>query len=315
MINRFIILLLLLVNVNALAGPQSTVVTSIRPLGLIAQELLTGIDAANVVILLPETASPHGFSLQPSDMQELLTAPIVVWLGAEFEPYLAKAIQRVNAQHTQIVTVTALKGIRLLPGRDIDENTMGEEHALGSHHDHHGHDMLTDDPHLWWSAHNGMLIAEQLAQQLIAEKPQFESQVQKNLTAMQSRLQQAQREMVAQAKSLTGNFLIYHDSLRYLEQEVQLGSQRRVAVSQETKPSVKDMLSLLRWLQNNKVNCLILEPGASQQLVRRINPKGIIAEVTIDPLGWDSASYTAMWLGGAQTLLDCASGKVPVTRK
>lgn len=62
---------------------------SVGPLALLMRSAWPGID---VITLLPPGASPHHFSLKPSQVAEVKKADHVIWLGAGLEPYLAKLL-------------------------------------------------------------------------------------------------------------------------------------------------------------------------------------------------------------------------------
>lgn len=62
---------------------------SVAPISLLMRSAWPGIDVAT---LLPAGASPHHFSLKPSQVAQVKQAEHVVWLGAGLEPYLAKLV-------------------------------------------------------------------------------------------------------------------------------------------------------------------------------------------------------------------------------
>ncbi|PID51237.1 MAG: zinc ABC transporter substrate-binding protein, partial [Pasteurellales bacterium] len=60
------------------ATTQASVLTTVKPLGFIANAITDGVTEAEV--LLPISASPHDYSLKPSDVQKLNSADLVVWV-------------------------------------------------------------------------------------------------------------------------------------------------------------------------------------------------------------------------------------------
>lgn len=71
---------------------QADVLTSIKPLGFIANAITDGVTETKV--LLPVTASPHDYSLKPSDVSQLQSAQLVVWVGDGLESFLEKSIEK-----------------------------------------------------------------------------------------------------------------------------------------------------------------------------------------------------------------------------
>lgn len=69
---------------------QADVLTSIKPLGFIASAITDGVTETKV--LLPVSASPHDYSLKPSDVTQLQSANLVVWVGDGLEGFLEKVL-------------------------------------------------------------------------------------------------------------------------------------------------------------------------------------------------------------------------------
>lgn len=69
---------------------QAETLVSVHPLALLMRSAWPGID---VITLLPPGASPHHFSLKPSQVAQVKRAQHVIWLGEGLEPYLAKLLR------------------------------------------------------------------------------------------------------------------------------------------------------------------------------------------------------------------------------
>jgi len=83
-------------------------VASITPLQLIAAEVLDGI--AKPEVLIPPGASPHAYSLRPSDTRKIHDADLVVWVGPELEQFLTKPISQSNATKLMLLDDQARYG-------------------------------------------------------------------------------------------------------------------------------------------------------------------------------------------------------------
>jgi len=82
LLNRFTFALAaLLFNVTVLA--QVNVVTSIRPLQLIASEITQGVSMPAVI--LENSQDPHHPALRPSQRQQMSEAEIFLWVGPGLE--------------------------------------------------------------------------------------------------------------------------------------------------------------------------------------------------------------------------------------
>ena len=90
---RFLSLLLVLTSAPAFAAPK--VVVSIKPLHSLAARVTDGVTAPR--LLIAGAASPHSYSLKPSDMTALEEAGVVFWLGPAFEAFLMQPLAAVRA--------------------------------------------------------------------------------------------------------------------------------------------------------------------------------------------------------------------------
>ena len=289
--------------------PSVLVAASIRPLALIAEEILSPVRSGAVAVIVPQGASPHGFSLQPSDMRLVVSAPVLLWLGDSLEPYLGKALRkRATDLGHSLITADRLDGMKLLPPRAVHQE--GADDTEGHHHHdhHHDHDHSAGqfDPHLWWHSANARLLAKALVAELSARYPQWEPALTASLEDFTQRLDRQRASILSQRPVEPRGFLNYHDSLLYLENELGLSSQRRITQAPEDKPSVRDMLELTRSLTDRQAFCVITEPGVNPGFLNKLNARGNLREVMVDPLGWDATSYSDMWMKGASALLSCS---------
>lgn len=99
---------------------QADVLTSIRPLGFIANAITDGVTETKV--LLPVTASPHDYSLKPSDVSQLQSAQLVVWVGEELEGFLEKSIDKLPKE--KVLTLENVDAIEELVEKASDKKKM-----------------------------------------------------------------------------------------------------------------------------------------------------------------------------------------------
>ncbi len=124
---------LLLGTVLATAPVQAesrSVVASILPVQSLVAGLVDGIHRVDV--LLPASASPHGYAMRPSEARLLQNADLVVWVGPDLETFLERPLSEPRAGREVISLMDDLH-LHLLSSR---EGGVWEEHL----HDHgHGH--------------------------------------------------------------------------------------------------------------------------------------------------------------------------------
>ena len=90
-------------------------------------------DAADVRILIPSNGDPHSFELGPKTIVDLTKADMLVYNGANFEPYIDEIMSSSDFDH--IVFVDSSEGITLMEGEAHDHSSHGS-HGDEKHDDH-----------------------------------------------------------------------------------------------------------------------------------------------------------------------------------
>jgi zinc transport system substrate-binding protein len=83
-------------------------------------------------LILPPGATPHEYSLRPSEAAALQEADIVVWMGEDLTPWMEDAVETL-AVDAAVMTLLEADGTTLL---DFREGALFEAHT----HDHGDHD-------------------------------------------------------------------------------------------------------------------------------------------------------------------------------
>ncbi|WP_018872678.1 zinc ABC transporter substrate-binding protein ZnuA [Thioalkalivibrio sp. ALJ16] len=142
-------LLLSLALLLGLAAPAQAdtprIVTSILPVHSLVAALAG--DTHEVELLVPASASPHGYAMRPSEARRLQQADLVIWVGPELEGFLERPLRGISDRATVISLMHDLD-LDLLEGRSggvweghhHHGDTESDAHAHEEDHDHHGHD-------------------------------------------------------------------------------------------------------------------------------------------------------------------------------
>ncbi|MCW5696911.1 MAG: zinc ABC transporter substrate-binding protein [Bauldia sp.] len=128
----------------ALAQPAGPVVVTIKPIHSLVATVMEGV--GEPVLLLSGAASPHTYSLRPSDARALASAAVVFWVGPGLEAFLTDSLATL-APRASHVALAQSPGLSLLATR---EGGVWEEHAHeegdGDHADEdHDHDHAEDE--------------------------------------------------------------------------------------------------------------------------------------------------------------------------
>ncbi|MBB5516466.1 zinc transport system substrate-binding protein [Rubricella aquisinus] len=117
------------------------VAVDIAPVHSLVARVMDGVGTPSLI--LPPGATPHEYSLRPSEASALQSADIVVWMGEGLTPWLDGAIDTL-ASGASVLSLLAAEETTLLAFR---EGALFEGHDHDHGHDDHGHDDHGHDDH------------------------------------------------------------------------------------------------------------------------------------------------------------------------
>ncbi|MDG0986181.1 MAG: zinc ABC transporter substrate-binding protein, partial [Paracoccaceae bacterium] len=119
---------------NSAIADVPNVTVDIAPVHSLVARVMEGVGSPKLII--PAGASPHEYSLRPSEAKSLQDADMVFWMGEDLAPWLEKSIETL-ARDAEIVTLLEESGTKLL---DFREGALFEEHDHDDHDEHDDHD-------------------------------------------------------------------------------------------------------------------------------------------------------------------------------
>ena len=130
---------------TALAEVPSVAV-DIAPVHSLVARVMDGVGVPSLIV--QPGASPHEYSLRPSEAAALQDADLVFWIGEDLTPWMEDAVETLATDAT-VTTLLEADGIKLL---DFREGALFEAHDHGDHDDHaahddHGHEEVKADAH------------------------------------------------------------------------------------------------------------------------------------------------------------------------
>lgn len=276
-----------LAAVPAWAEPPR-VLTTIKPLQSLAAGVMAGV--AQPHLLLRATASAHNYALRPSDVQALQKADVVLWIGPEYEAFMAKAARSLP-KRAAVIEAARIKGVALWPTREGGLWESHEDAGGGSHgHAHrgeHGHDDHGEqDMHLWLDPANAKLIASALATALGRRDEANAGRYAANAAALSARIDTLDKELVAKLAPVKDKlFVVFHDAYQYFEKRYGLASAGSITVTPDRVPGPRRISELRRTITERNAVCVFSEPQFTPTLVGTVlegtNARGGV----LDPLG------------------------------
>lgn len=264
-------------------APLKTVVT-IKPVHALALQVLDGVAAP--VLIVDGSASPHTYALKPSDAKLFNDADLVVRVSESLEPFTTRVVRSLP-KSVQVVTLEKAAGVALLPRR---QSATFEKHEHGGKgHKGHAHAAAAKtavDGHLWLDPANAKAIVAELARVGAVLRPAETEKIKANAAKATARLEALEAELakiLAPAKDKP--YVIFHDSLQYLEVRYGLTPVGSLVVDPETPPSAKRLTDVRATIKGLSAACVFSEPGFESKIVQSVIEGTSAKTGSVDPEG------------------------------
>jgi len=269
------------------------VVVSIKPIHSLVASVMHGV--GEPVLLVRGGASPHSYTMKPSDAKALSAADLVVWVGPELEGFLEKPL-KANAPKATRLTLMDQKGMALLQAR---EGGAWEPHDHGHEdghkdHDHKGHDHAADhdddhdelNSHIWLDPANARAIVTATADALAAKDPADAEAYRSNADRTLQTIDALDAELKAALAPLKDKpFVVFHDAYQYFEARYDLSAVGSITVSPDRRPSAKRLSAIRAKIAGLNAACVFAEPQFEPTLVRTVVEGTKAKTGVLDPEG------------------------------
>ncbi len=278
------------------------VVATIKPIHSLAAAILEGVAAPK--LLLDGAASPHAYSLKPSDAQALAQADAIVRVSENLEVFLDKAVVTLPGK-ARVIDLDQAPGLTLLPVRTVGADMRDNESEDGGAHRHGPIDV-----HFWLDPANARAMAAYLAEQFAGIDPTHAAQYRANAERLNARLEALDAELRRRFEGLSGRpFIVFHDVTQYLERRYGLSGLGAVTLSPERPPGAKRLSEIRRRIEGAQAICVFSEPQFPPRLVETLiegtgAKRGVLDEIGAGiPAGPDQ--YFALMRADAESLAAC----------
>lgn len=282
-----------LAMLGATTVANADVLTTVKPLGFIASAITEGVTDSKV--LLPITASPHDYSLKPSDVEMLKSAQLVVWVGEDLETFLEKSIDKLPKEKVlSLGDVPAIKAIVDATEKDEhdDEHKHEQDHKQDAHnhhtHSHHDHENHAHDKdwHIWFSPEASLVAAEEIAARLMSQLPEQKTKIAENLAIFKTNLTTKREQIRQQLASVKGKgYYTFHDAYGYFERAYDLNSLGSFTLNPSVAPGAKTLSVIKKNIEANKAQCLFTEPQFTPKVIESLRKATNVKVGQLDPLG------------------------------
>ena len=260
-----------------LVGAQAqamTVLSSVKPIHLIVQELTDGV--SDSTYLVPQSASPHDYALRPSDIKKVKKADMIIWYGNDLEPFLSKILE----DQKNVITISQFSSVDFFHFAQHNHDDHAEE--AGHHHN--------TDPHFWLGPKEALGVAKEITVQLIKKDPLNKDQYESNLAVFENKLTQAVKTISNQLKPVQDKgYFVFHDAYGYFERYFGMNNLGHFTVSPDRKPGAKTLINIKKSLLNQQAVCVFSEPQFEPAIVTTITRGTEVHKGELDPLAIQQA--------------------------
>ena len=298
---------------NGEASPAPRVVVSLKPIHSLVAGVMAGV--GEPTLLVRGSASPHSYSLRPSDARALNEADLVFWVGDGMETFLQRPL-RALAGDAEVVALSTVPGIGLLESR---AGGAWDAHDEDGHESEAGHgkqdEAQTPRPgshnlHIWLDPVNAIAIVKAAVTALSEADPGHAADYARNGAALIGRLNALDRATRADLGPVKDTpFVVFHDAFHYFEKHYDLNAVGAITVSPDRAPGAQRVSEIRDKIMELEAACVFSEPQFAPSLLDTVIEGTSARQGILDPLGADRPAgpeaYFSLMRGLAGSLKKC----------
>ena len=300
-----------LVTPFANAAEKPLILSTIKPIHALVSTIAG--DTSETVQMIPDFASPHHYSLKPSDLRRLGNAALIFRIDPKMEAQLNKSLSTVDQD--KLIVLSQTKGLELLDAGhshdgNHDEDETNEDHDAHEDEEHDEHDDGEKDYHLWLDPSNALIMSDVIRGILSETFPKHKTTFEKNTNKLKQAIRLADTEISEKLAAVSDQpFLVMHDAWQYFTHHYELNQLGSITQQEGLKPSGKAISNARKLIKNNAVRCIVTEPGVKRRTLAVLTEDFDVNTTEIDPLGraipLSDQTYPELLQHTATQLLNC----------
>ena len=283
------------------------VVADIPPVHSLVSIVMQGVGTPD--LLVQPGASPHGYSMRPSEAKALDRAELVFWIGEGLEPWLEAPLEAL-ASDAHVIELSTVKGtteLEIREGVTFDPHAH-EEDDRGDHEDHDDHDDHADhdehddhadhdddgdahdheghDPHVWLDPQNALIWLEVIAEELVEHDAANAASYRANAATGVAQIEAMMAEVSAQLDAVRGKqFVVFHDAYQYFEHRFDIPAAGSIRIGDSSDPSPARIQEIHDKVQELDVTCAFSEPQFNANMIKTVFRGVDVSIGVLDPQG------------------------------
>ncbi len=256
-ISSLILLLLVFFLPGCARQEPAQVAATTLPVYDFTQRLCQGTGITVTRLVTEQISCLHDYSLSVRQAKAAQGAEVVILSGAGLESFLDGILDDAK-------TIDASQGIQIICPQ--------EDHHNHTDHGHHHHE---EDPHIWLSPKNAMIMAENICRGLSAQYPQDAQTFQENLQLLLEDLEALDAYGREVLDDLSCRELItFHDGFAYFAQAFDLTILEAVEEESGREASAQELIHLIETVREHHLPAVFTEKSGS------VSASGIISRET-----------------------------------
>lgn len=314
---------LMLIGCSATNKPQANdkkklqIVTTIYPVYEFSKQVVG--EEADVKLLVPIGSSAHDFEPSAKDIASIEEADMLVYHGAEMEPWIEKVLSALK--NKKLTVVNATEGIELvkanhqhhhhhdhddkdhdhdhdhdhkedskattnkeMPEKDHDHNeeNKNHEHNEASHHHHHHGEY---DPHVWLAPLNAKAEMKNIKDKLVALDKDHASKYEENFNKAAAEFDKLHQEFVKGLKDLKHKeIVVSHEAFGYLCHAYGLEQHGVEGIIPTSEPDPATMAEIVHFVKEHGISTVFFEELASEKVASAISKETGAKVAVLSPI-------------------------------
>lgn len=281
----------LLLAAGAAHAEVPNVVVSIKPIHSLVASIMKGLGEPTLIV--EGAASPHTYSMKPSNASALEKANIVFWVGHGLEAFLEKPLESLGsgAKIVELDDAPGLEKLKFREGGAFEAHDDGDEHEASAeggedhaHEEGHHHEEGEFDMHLWLDPVNAKAMAAEIEKTLAAADPDNAATYKTNLDALSTRLDALDKTLTETVTPIKDKpFVVFHDAYQYFEHRYHVKVAGSITVSPEVLPGAERLSEIHAKIVELGATCVFAEPQFEPKLVNVVLEGTPAKSGTLDP--------------------------------
>ena len=262
--------------------PPAQIAATTLPVYDFTAALCEGTPLTVTRLVTEEVSCLHDYSLNVRQVKAAEAAEVIVLSGAGLEAFLDDMLNGADI-------IDSSENIDLICPEEEHDHDHEEEHS----HEGHSHEQ---DPHIWLSPVNAMVMAQNICNCLTERYPEYEAVFAENLLSLQEQLEQLRRYGEEALKDLSSREIItFHDGFAYFADSFGLTILEAVEEESGSEASAKELIHLIGLIREHDVKAVFTEANGSTSAASIISRETGISCATLDMAMAGDSYFDAMY--------------------